>query len=283
MKLGVLIYNEEDYNKNEWFAKTLIEKCSLYNLKLLLVFSKHITTHNNQLHHDVIDFNEVCFMLNRSRDAMFSKCAKALNILCFNEYEVIELANHKGLSYALMNTLNIPMLHTQCVDLCTIHAHKFNHYPYVVKSMDGHGGSEVYKVDCFEQFKSIPLVNEVIVQSFCNNPGVDVRVYIVGNVIYKAIKRVNKTSFKSNYTLGGTCQEYTLSFKDKAMIQRILDSMYFDFVGIDFLVDIDGNLLFNEIEDVVGTRMLYDLNILVLDDYVAYLNSKIKGIEDVKN
>ena len=42
------------------------------------------------------------------------------------------------------------------------------------------------------------------------------------------------------------------------MVKRIVPELMADFIGIDFVFG-DGQVYLNEIEDVVGTRMLYSL------------------------
>ena len=53
----------------------------------------------------------------------------------------------------------------------------------------------------------------------------------------------------------------------------------FDFglVGIDFIVGNDGELIFNEIEDVVGSRMLYAVSdISVVPLYLDYIQARLR-------
>ena len=50
----------------------------------------------------------------------------------------------------------------------------------------------------------------------------------------------------------------------------------FDFVGIDFILDENGQFLFNEIEDVVGTRTLYKhYEIDVVQTYLKYIKKQL--------
>ena len=61
------------------------------------------------------------------------------------------------------------------------------------------------------------------------------------------------------------------------MVNRIVQAYEFGFVGIDFLFDADGNFIFNEIEDVVGSRTLsiYS-NIDAVDLYLKYIDETLK-------
>ena len=109
---------------------------------------------------------------------------------------------------------------------------------------------------------------DVVVQPFVQGENADVRVYVLDNAIVTAVKRTAKEGFKSNYSLGGEVEEYVLSKEERVVVDKII--AWFNkerylrektsglfYVGIDFIIDKEGKFLFNEIEDVVGSRMLY--------------------------
>ena len=63
---------------------------------------------------------------------------------------------------------------------------------------------------------------------------------------------------------------------EKAIVEKIVDLFDFGLAGIDFIIGDNGALIFNEIEDVVGSRMLYscsDINIVAL--YLEYIKKQI--------
>ena len=64
------------------------------------------------------------------------------------------------------------------------------------------------------------------------------------------------------------------------MVQKIVDMFSFGLVGIDFLIDEKGAFVFNEIEDVVGARMLYQLtDINLVERYFKYILKQIEKEE----
>ncbi len=81
--------------------------------------------------------------------------------------------------------------------------------------------------------------------------------FVLGNEVIGAVLRESTSSFKANYTLGGTVRPYLLNESELELVGRISSSLKADFIGIDFLLNKQGELLFNEIEDVVGCRSLY--------------------------
>ena len=89
--------------------------------------------------------------------------------------------------------------------------------------------------------------------------------YVIGNQIITAVLRTAISGFKSNFSLGGEVKEYKLSTKEIALVQNIINLFEIGLAGIDFIIGDNGELIFNEIEDVVGARMLYqctDINLV---------------------
>ena len=84
--------------------------------------------------------------------------------------------------------------------------------------------------------------------------------------------RSSQNDFRSNFSLGGSASVYTLSAEEKEMVTRLTEGLDIGHCGIDFIFD-NGEPVFNEIEDVVGSRMLYKYtDIDVVEEYVEYIN-----------
>ena len=98
------------------------------------------------------------------------------------------------------------------------------------------------------------------------------RVYVIGNRIVTAFERRSETDFRSNYSLGGSARVHELTREERDVVEKVLAEMNFDFAGIDLIFDA-GRPILNEIEDVVGCRMVYaqgDLDILEV--FMEYLS-----------
>jgi gamma-F420-2:alpha-L-glutamate ligase len=116
----------------------------------------------------------------------------------------------------------------------------------------------------------------VVVQPFTGRRHQDLRVYVIGKEIIAAVLRTAKEGFRSNFSLGGEVRLYELSEEEKKIVELITGQFEFGLVGIDFIIGDEGELIFNEIEDVVGSRMLYqcsDINIVEL--YLKYILQQI--------
>ena len=68
---------------------------------------------------------------------------------------------------------------------------------------------------------------------------------------------------------------YELSASEQALVLKIASLLKFDYIGIDFVFN-EGKIVFNEIEDSVGARMVYektDIDILRL--YCDYIKKEM--------
>lgn len=319
IKKGLLIYNQMDYEKNKWFAHELISKASSFGLELSLVLHENLilTIENGKflasivsepsLANDVLSSVEaepslvenispnkmsepsliyklspgdVDFVINRTRDTLVATHFEQMGCKVFNHSKVTEICNHKGKTHQLVNHAGIPSVKTL---LGNIHYFKPDMlpfpYPIILKSVNGHGGSEVHKIhnkiELETQLKALKT-EDFVLQELCSNPGIDVRVFTLGKEVLAAVKRTSTKSFKSNYSLGGSATSYTLQPEEEAMVKKILNLLDFDLVGIDFILDQEGRFLFNEIEDVVGTRTLYlnyDFDVVAM--FLEYISKQL--------
>lgn len=281
MPNGLLVYTPEDYEKNKWFAGELVSKAANYGLSLQLVLTSQllIGVDEEGLFYAITPENKklrtLDFMINRSRDSLISVHFEKLGCKVFNNSEVTAICNHKGRTHQLVNIAGITSVPTilgnrRYFDVSTSPLT----YPVILKSVSGHGGSEVFLISSAEELIStltILQTDDFVLQTPCSKPGIDIRVFTLGKEIIGAVRRCNETSFKSNYCLGGSATDYTLKPEEEALVKRILELEDFDLIGIDFIVDKDDQLLFNEIEDVVGTRTLY-LNYPDIDIVALYLD-----------
>ena len=121
--------------------------------------------------------------------------------------------------------------------------------------------------------------DDILLQPFIDGPGEDVRVYVIGDEIVAAVKRrvgsgrLDSGEFRANASLGGEVSPYKLSDDERRLVRQIADQFDFGMVGIDFIIDGNGAFIFNEIENVVGARMLYRCrpDVDILDRYLKYI------------
>ncbi len=265
MKSGLLIYNRADYEKNIWFAQKMQELGHEYDLSLELVFTDElllcILNGSLSIVHEHVDIRNIKFVINRTRDASIAHHFEALGVKVFNSAYVTEICNNKARTHQIVNSANIKSAGTfLCNNSNFASCESLFNYPLILKSVAGHGGSEVFKVHDKNELSTVAAQfaeKQFIIQEFASNCLGDIRVYIINNQIIASVKRVGEQGFKSNISLGATSEVYELSRAQSLIVKQVTSLFKFDFVGIDFLLLEDGVFLFNEIEDAVGCRAVY--------------------------
>ncbi|WP_391116192.1 ATP-grasp domain-containing protein [Psychrobacillus sp. L3] len=261
---GLLIYELKEIERNSSFIERLIIAAERFGHTLTVIDDQNSS------------IPEADFIFFRARNPKLSKQLEEHNLPMFNRAEVNVIANDKYKAIQLVQLLGIPSVPTRKIktisDICD--------YPIVLKTVDGHGGTQVELIQSEEQAKVFfeeHLSKTIIAQTYIETKATDVRVFMLGTEVIGAVKRIGVAdSFKSNFTLGGTVEAYSLNSQQLADVEKIATALKSDYIGIDFLLLPDGNWLFNEIEDPVGARSYYattkkDIAIPIMD----YINKKI--------
>ena len=264
---GVLIYDSVGKARNEWFIGRLTESAEALGHRLDLVVCDG--------EYEVE--GEVDFAIVRTINPRINEHLEALGIPTFNNAKTSRIANDKWQTYLLTQSVGIPAMNTKKPS-CTEEALTSFPYPFVVKAVDGHGGSEVFAVrdeaQCREVISRLGI-GRIITQQMCSEVGVDMRVYMLGGEILAAAKRTSLSDFRSNFSLGGSAEIVDVPGEVKGILRTVYDSLKCDFVGVDFIRH-GGKWILNEIEDVVGTRMLYSLtDVDAAKIYVEYVIKKL--------
>ena len=280
MNIGWLIYNKQDAEMNESYIEWFISEAKKQDVILKLILRENlligidgtnfITYYNNQpktLPH---------FCIIRVIDSTIQSHFMAQNVLCFNNYETSIICNDKSATHIEIAKLGVPAVQTFHYGTSDLVSPPIP-YPFILKSVNGRGGNQVYLVDNDKKFLNVQnnkMKGNFIIQSTHVEMGKDLRVFIIGKKIIAAVLRESKNDFRANFKLGGSATLYTLNKNEINLVKKIVNHFDFGLVGIDFLLSKDGQLLFNEIEDVVGSRILSkttDINLL--KEYILYIKS----------
>lgn len=236
-------------------------------MKPILVYSKEEAQRNkfvvdlmqNRLGVQLVDPNyrdEASYVINRSNDYRVGEFYEKKGIRVFNPSQFSRLANNKQLCYDFMEQNGIEVMPT-----------RYSNPPFVKKPNDGHGGMGVvmcYSADDYDE--------NMVCQKAASDLGKDLRVWVIGGKIIASILRVSKSDFRSNYCLGGDAIPYELSDEEIEKIEKIIALVKGDYYGIDFVFN-NGKIVFNELEDTVGARMIYDkTDIDILEIYCEYVS-----------
>lgn len=238
---GVLIYSKEEAQRNAFVVEKYIEY-----LDVLLADEKFK--------------GDADFVINRTNDYKIAEYFENRGIRVFNPSSLSKLANDKQLCYEFMKKNGVPIMPVN-----------YKGAPVVKKKTDGAGGKEVFWLNQCEPFEK-----GYVYQKPCDTLGKDLRVWVIGGKIITSILRESKKDFRSNFCLGGSATPYKLSQEERELVERVISLVPCDYVGIDFLFN-GGKLVFNEIEDTVGARMVYTVtDIDIIKIYCDYIKERTK-------
>ena len=251
---GWLIYDSEGRERNGWFIQRLLTLAKEKGLDLEL---------KTDIEGDAPDFAIV-----RAIHPNYNKALEEKGVRVFNNFLTSKTACDKWETYLLCKELNIPVLRTWKKEKPPL-------YPCVMKSVDGHGGTEVFWLKSEEDFKKAKssIKGAYIFQEPSYIVGKDMRAYALGDEIVACVMRQSDKDFKSNFSLGGKVSLTSADEMQKEIVKKLREKLKFDYVGIDFMPTKSGWVL-NEIEDSAGSRMLYSLSDFdVAERYIDYIKS----------
>ncbi len=274
-----LIYNRPEAEPNKNYIGFYRRACTRRGVDFLVLYKEDLDAGITPLPSDG-------FVINRTRDLSLALALEGKGLPVFNNSRITLLGNDKLAALHYIEECHLPILKTS-EDLRDL-----DRFPVVMKSRDGHGGTEVFLLKHPEEAPALQQMAAAkraaqaatadpdalppirwIYQEVADTPGKDLRVYVTGNRITAAMLRSSDTDFRSNFCLGGQASVYTLSAEEEKTVKKIMSHLSIGHCGIDFLFH-KGHLIFNELEDVVGSRMLYTYtDIDVVDDYIGYILS----------
>lgn len=270
-----LIYNRPEAEPNKNYIDFYRRACARRGVDFLVLYKEDLDA-------GVTPMPTQGFIINRTRSLELAQHLESAGLPVFNNSRITLLGNDKLAALRYIEEIGLPILKTG------EHIEDFDRFPIVMKSRDGHGGTEVFLLHRPEEAPVMqqkaaearsrdanPAPLRWIYQEVADTPGKDLRVYVTGNRITAAMLRSSDSDFRSNFCLGGQASFYTLSPAEEDTVRKIMSGLSIGHCGIDFLFH-KGHLIFNELEDVVGSRMLYSYtNIDVVSDYLDFILSEV--------
>lgn len=306
-----MVYDREGLARNAAYVELYRKHSRRYGMDVTVVLADEVYRRVSE------GERPACVFVRTMRPAV-SEFLEAQGIPVFNPSEVSRVCNDKGRTLARFRerVLSVPsitlpagewqrVMETAGSDAAAVRRYFSRHFTYlafgewervqveeaedfVLKTADGHGGSEVYSF-CGEQErirreekkpgeKGISGRNMVL-QPLIKGGSTyrDMRVYVIGKRIVAAVMRSSEKDFRANFSRGGQVELVTLNNGQREVADRIIREMDFGMVGIDFLFDREGRMVLNEIEDVAGARMLYECapETDIVQQYLEYAISRI--------
>ena len=261
---GWVLYDSEGAKRNAWFMQKLVDECRALGLD---VDGKILGGTDEKA--ALPDYAVVRTMNGEIAEWLHEK-----GVRLFNAYSLHKIACDKWETYLFCRENNISVMDTKLLG----DEPPFS-YPFVVKSRDGHGGSEVFLCKGEEDWVAVAKRTDktrFIAQPLCDEAGKDMRVYLLGDEVLAAMLRTSTCDFRSNFSLGGRAQRAQVDDGQKQILKKVTALLSPDFCGVDFIRH-RGEWILNEIEDPVGTRMLYEhTDIDAARELARYVYEKIK-------
>jgi len=280
---GWLLYSQKDAEQNRSYIDWFIDEAQKEDIELRLIVREQldvgIETGRLLWRYEGDAITLPTFAVVRTVEPFLQRLLEDVGVLTFNSFSIAQTTNDKRLTYFEMQKLGIPIVDTYFTTAYSFPESPPLNFPLVVKEATGRGGKEVFYITSEDEWNRVLehiSSNELVIQQANVKLGRDIRVFVIGKEIIAAILRKSDHDFRANFTLGGTAELYELSEEEQSLVKKILEHFDFGFVGIDFLISEDGNLLFNEIEDVVGSRTLSSTtDINVLEKYVKFIKKRV--------
>ena len=275
-----LIYNTFEAERNKNYIGFYFEECEKRNIELTLLLEEELTLAVIESKQMLLSNREPLmrpdFIICRTMNPILSWQLEQMNIPVFNNSAVSSICNDKMKTYAYAASLGVRIPDTfYNLDLSV-----YSPYPLVIKPTCGKGGKNVFMLKSYEDYLSARDAlgrQPYVVQHPVSDLGKDLRVYVIGKEIVTAMLRTSYHDFRSNFCLGGEASVYDLHDAERAIIQKVIDGFDFGFVGIDFMFH-NYQLVLNEIEDVVGARMVYSkTDINIVGKYLDHILSWMKA------
>lgn len=264
MKSGLIVYTDYDAKCNRFFINKCLELLNDEDFSLKYINEDELLS--------CIDDNQVDFVIYRGRDYRLLEKLQSRGIKTFNNVLTNKTANDKYLTYDFLKENNFPYIETY-LDLS-----KIKSFPCIMKSVSGHGGQEVFFVKDLKEVNRIKGEHpnlKFIYQEFLENDG-DVRIYMLNGEAVVAIKRKSNKDYRNNYSLGGEVELYEPSKEMVDVAVKVANLLKADLIGVDFLLT-DSNFKIIEIEDPVGSRMVYKLKpeLDIISCFVRHVKNNI--------
>ena len=261
-----LLYRDGDYAVNRDYAVMMREKGQALGLDIRPVCLSRVllTTDCEGRAGCLLDGAEAFprAVLSRQRDAFVSAHFERMGVPVFNNSRVCALCNDKRETHRFLSGL--PQMPAVFYDGTSLAEPPVQGYPLAVKPARGHGGDRVRRVctPCEWRDAAAEILPEpVLSQKIASEAGRDLRIYVLFGKILTGVMRTAPDGFLSNYKKGGSVCLHEPSAEERelagAVIRRFEEAgAPLCMAGIDLLYH-EGRPVIGEVEDAVGSRMLY--------------------------
>jgi gamma-F420-2:alpha-L-glutamate ligase len=161
-------------------------------------------------------------------------------------------------------------------------------FPLIIKNIIGTEGAGIYLCECEEKFKDIleliysnnSRANIILQEFIASSRGKDLRVFVLGGRVIGCMMRSSKTSFKANFSRGGSVEPFELTPEIEWLATETARLVNLDIAGVDLLFDDGGYKIceansapgFKGLEKVVGEHVAEQ----ILDYIIVRVSGQIQ-------
>lgn len=282
MKLLWLLYAREDLALNRDYARMMRENGLKRSLRIETVLLEELSL--------CMDENGTPYCLrkgkrerpdgviSRMRRPLYSQHFERMGVPVYNGSAVCRICNDKRQTQQFLSGLPMP----RTTFLFPPYSRPES-YPVVLKPACSHGGDRVALVENADQWVEAAesLGDEpAMMQSVVKRAGQDLRVYVLFEQIVAGVMRRAVSGVVSNYKRGGHVEPHALTREERQLTEEVIRRFRnanapLCFAGVDLLYEDYGPVI-GEVEDVVGSRMLYQTS--DLDIVQMYLDEVCRRI-----
>ena len=284
-----LLYDDPDYAVNQSFARMMNERGAERGLAIEAVLLSQITLCMDQQGQPCCLRNGLPArpdaILSRQRESLISEHFERMGVPVYNNARVCEICNDKRKTYQFLQGL--PMPQTVFLSPNQTQPPVGTQFPVILKPACSHGGDRVTLVETIEQWQQTAvsiLPAPALQQSVVSNAGRDLRVYILNGKILAGVMRSAREGVVSNFKKGGSVELHELTEPERQLAESVIRR--FDeagaplmMAGVDLLYEQDHPVI-GDVEDVVGSRMLYQTS--DIDIVALYLDAIAKELAVTK-
>ncbi|MBR9679601.1 MAG: RimK family alpha-L-glutamate ligase [Candidatus Altiarchaeota archaeon] len=199
--------------------------------------------------------------------------------------DAIRASHDKFLTLEVLARAGLPIPKT----ILTIGREKMNKvfeqigFPMVLKLLSASGGKGVLMASDIKEAKGIAdtlhwFKQPVFVEEFIENPGEDIRLFVIGDEVAGAMKRVaSKSDFRSNIHAGGKGERYVATPEEKELAIKASQAIGADIAGVDILHSQNGPFII-ETNIFPGLKGIMEATKKDIPKLIAgFLHDKIKA------
>jgi len=288
MKKLWLLYEDDDYAVNQTYAEMMQERGKTHGLDVQTVLLSELTLGMDAQGLPICLRHGLPFLpdavLSRQRSCLVSQHFERMGIPVFNDSFVCSICNDKRETYQFLQGL--PMPRTVFLSPAQTYPPIGTQYPVILKPACSHGGDRVLLVENEQQWLEAAariLPESALQQEVVSDAGKDLRVYVLDGQILAGVMRTARSGVVSNFKKGGQVALHELTKEERDLAQSVIDR--FEAVGsrlymagVDLLYD-QGQPVIGEVEDVVGSRMLYQTSdIDIVDLYLKAISVHVANL-----